>query len=240
MTDDDPLIQPAYDEMWQRATTAFQQHAFGLDPQLLAIDEDHRLGLGCIIRPDLAALPAALQLLAQLVALAPEQHLYRPAELHVSVLTPIPSFVGFALAALPRARYQALFAAAAAACAPFTLSFRGVTASPSAIMLQGFFAPQTLDALRGALFAALDQAGLAATLDRRYPLRGAHMTLLRFKQPPRDPSQLYQWLAERRQVSLGTCQVTAIELVTADWYMSQAKVRTIARMPLQGGTHEHG
>jgi len=114
------------------------------------------------------------------------------------------------------------------------LTFAGVTATPNAIMLQGFFPPGTLDALRVALVAGLERAGLAGGMDRRYPLRGAHITVLRFRSTPPDLRALQRWLSSLREVALGVSPVTAIELVTADWYMSRAKVQTVAHFPLRG------
>lgn len=235
MTPYDPAIQATYDEMWQRASDAFGRGALLLDPQLLDLEQDRRRGLGCIIRPELAALPAVPPLLDELERLAAEQHRYSLDELHISVLTPIPSFVGFDLAAVPLDAYLQVFRAAAAAHPSFVLTFTGVTASPSAIMLQGYFPHGTLASLRASLLAALSEARLAVGMDRRYPLRGAHMTLLRFSRPPGKLSALHRRLAELRRTPFGSSRVTEIRLVTADWYMSHTKVRTVARVPLGSG-----
>jgi hypothetical protein len=232
MTPYDPTIQTTYDEMWQRAMEAFQRSELQIDPQLLDIKHDQRLGLGCIIRPVLATFPALPVLLDELAYLVPDQHYYRLEELHISVLTPIPSFVGFDLMAVPLGDYLEMFRTAVATHPPFALTFAGVTASPSAIMLQGFFPPGTLASLRTTLMAALEEAGLAACMDRRYPLRGAHMTLLRFSRPPGDLSSLRRRLTELRETPFGSSWVTEIRLVTADWYMSHTKVRTVACLPL--------
>ncbi len=235
MTVYDATIQANYDEMWRRAMQAFQRGELQIDAQLLDIEHDRRLGLGCIIRPRLAALPAVPALLDELACLAPDQHCYRLEELHISVLTPIPSFVGFDLRAVPLEDYLEIFRTAAAAHPPFALTFAGVTASPSAIMLQGYFPPDTLASLRATLMAALEDARLAVGMDRRYPLRGAHMTLLRFSRPPSNLGLLRQCLVELRETPFGSSRVTEIRLVTADWYMSHKKVRTVARFPLGRG-----
>ena len=104
----DPSIQATYDEMWQRGAAAFRRGHVEIDPVLNALEHriDFHMGLGCIIRPRVAARSAVRAFLDELAERAPGQHLYRVEELHVSVLTPISVFAGFDMAQVPLPRYQ--------------------------------------------------------------------------------------------------------------------------------------
>jgi 2'-5' RNA ligase len=162
----------------------------------------------------------------------PEQYCYQPHELHVTVLslfTANPNIERY-LERLPR--YQAVLQTALVDAAPFEIVFRGVTASPAAVLVQGFPVGDGLEQLRERLRSSLAAAGFGADLDQRYRIRTAHMTLLRFRSPLRNPRRFVELLAAARESELGTTVVHGVQLVQNDWYMSAGKTRTLAEYPL--------
>jgi 2'-5' RNA ligase len=213
-----------YDEIWEKAEAAFAANAVSLDGHLLDKAQDRRRGATLLIRPSAAVAGSIAEVLAEIAASEPRQYYYGPQELHVTVLSlftgteqPQPFF-----AELPR--YREAIDGILAATPYFTIRFDGLTASPAAVLVQGFPEDRTLHDLREALRTAIHAIGLGQNLDRRYRISTAHMTAARFCRPLRDPAGLAGLLRSRRRYDFGVSRVEAIELVQNDWYMSHDRV----------------
>lgn len=120
-----------------------------------------------------------------------------------------------------------------AATRPFNLRFDGLTASPAAVLVQGYPAGPELECLRDSLRSAIQAVGLGHNLDRRYRITTAHMTAARFYRPLRDPNALAAALQSLRHRSFGSSLVAEIHLVENDWYMSQDRVHLLHAYPLR-------
>jgi 2'-5' RNA ligase len=220
-------LQDRYDEMWQTAQAAFAAAAPNLDPHLLDKTHDRRRGATLLIRPHAAVARAVAQTLAELRQLEPDQYYYAPEELHVTVLS---LFTGTAdpepyLAQLPL--YRRAVDQVLATTPPFSLRFDGLTASPAAILVQGYPDGPQLQDLREALRSAIHAVGLGDNIDRRYRISTAHMTAARFCRPMRDPNHLSAALHALRHHDFGPSPVTQIHLVQNDWYMSHDQVHPL-------------
>ena len=192
-----------------------------------------RRGATLLIRPSAAAAEAVAQTLAELQALESDQYYYAPGELHLTVLslftgTPEPEPY---LAQLPL--YRRAVDEVFAATPPFTLNFDGLTASPAAVLVQGYPAGPELEHLRAALRTAIQAVGLGHNLDRRYRITTAHMTAARFCRPLRDPRSFAAALQSLRRRPFGPSPVNAIHLVENDWYMSHDCVHLLHTYPLR-------
>jgi 2'-5' RNA ligase len=220
---DRPLIAQ-YDEIWEQAEAAFAADAVSLDGHLLDKAQDRRRGATLLIRPSAAVAGSIAEVLAELAANEPEQYYYQPQELHVTVLSlftgtehPEPFF-----AELPR--YRAAIDGVLGATPHFNIRFDGLTASPAAVLVQGFPEDRTLHDLRDGLRTAIHAIGLGQNLDRRYRISTAHMTAVRFCRPLRNAPGLASLLRSRRRCEFGVSTAAAIELVQNDWYMSHDRV----------------
>ncbi len=225
-------LQDQYDTMWQGAQAAFAAGAVTLDTQLLDQARDRRRGATLLIRPAAAVSLRIAEVLADLKQIEPGQYFYKPAELHVTVLS---LFSGTEqpepyIAQLPL--YRRAIDQVLAAAAPFSLRFDGLTASPAAILVQGYPGGSQLHDLREALRAAIHAVGLGHNLDRRYRISAAHMTAVRFCRPLRNPARLTAALQSLRRHDFGHSPVTEIELVYNDWYVSQDRVHPLHTYPL--------
>jgi 2'-5' RNA ligase len=89
-----------------------------------------------------------------------------------------------------------------------------------------------LNVLRDRLREQLSQAGLGTSLDCRYRIVTAHVTILRFCAQPANLPALVAFLTSLRDHDLGTFRVDQVELVTNDWYMSHDRVEVLARYAL--------
>ena len=80
-----------YDRLWADAQVSFRAGDVEIDPLLTDPASDDRLGLTLAARFDGPALERLGGLLDDLRALAPEQHIYRPDELHIGAVRRRPS-----------------------------------------------------------------------------------------------------------------------------------------------------
>ncbi len=225
-------LQDQYDQMWQAAAPVLAAGAPSLDPHLPDKASDGRRGATLLLRPAAAVAAAVTQTLAELRQLEPDQYYYAPDELHVTVLS---LFTGTTepepyLAQLPL--YRRAIEEVLAATAPFTLHFDGLTASPAAILVQGYPSGPELERLRASLRAAIHSVGLGHNLDRRYRITTAHMTAVRFCRPLRDPRTLTAAVQSLRRRDFGPSPFAAIQLVENDWYMSHDRVHLLYTYPL--------
>lgn len=233
-----PGERALYDRLWDEALAFFRAGRVEIDPLLDRRESDDRRGLTLAARLDGAALGRLSGVLDDLRALAPEQHLYRPDELHITVLSVISAASGFDLARVPVNAYKSLFEALFAVTAPFTVHLRGLTASRSCALICGYSPDGALNALRDRLRAGLRAADLVDGLELRYQSTAAHITALRFRAPPANLDALAAYIAARRDADYGPCPIHAIEFVVNDWTMSHDRVRLLARYALGGRAPE--
>ena len=115
---------------------------------------------------------------------------------------------------------------------PFRLHFHGITASPSCVLVQGFFDDQQLNQLRDQLRSAFGQSTLQHSIDQRYAIQTAHMTVLRFSQQPANPELFLQKIKALAAVDFGTCLIEELELVGNDWYQRQQNTVLLGKFSL--------
>ncbi len=169
----------------------------------------------------------------QLARVAPGQHLYLPEELHVTVLAIISGSEFWRKEMRPLAASRAILNEVLQRSPAFKVHFRGVTASPGAVLVQGFPANDALKKMRDELRVAFGRNGLGGQLDRRYKINSAHMTVMRFGRPDTDWQRLAAWLAENRETDFGEVEVSCIQLVWGDWCASADVVRTLQEYGLR-------
>lgn len=222
-----------YDQLWEGAVNGFLRERVEVDPFLSQRATDLRRGATLIIRPSAAVVAEISAMLVDLAAIEPDQHYYRPEELHVTVLslfTATPEPEPF-YARLPL--YQQAIAAALAGFPPFAIDFHGITASPSAIMVQGYPEDDQLNHLRDRLRVEFQRAGLGEDLDRRYRIVTAHITAMRFQTAPRNLPELVDRLRDARELNFGRTRAHTAHLVKNDWYMSHDRVQLLHSYPLR-------
>jgi 2'-5' RNA ligase len=115
---------------------------------------------------------------------------------------------------------------------PFGIEVMGLGASSAAVFACGYPCDDALNAFRNRLRQCCRRKGVGLDADRRYVLRGAHMTLLRFVTARITETQI-RWLQERRFYPGGCHQLSEIVLVEHDWYnrVSTAVIHRRWRLP---------
>ncbi|WP_101443876.1 2'-5' RNA ligase family protein [Pontibacter ramchanderi] len=168
----------------------------------------------------------------ELKTIDPKQYYYPGTDIHVTVLSIISCYQNFDLKTISLPAYVELIPKNMPAQRDFELSFRGISASPAGIMVQGFpkgpFLKQTREALRQSFRAS----GLAQSIDTRYTLQTAHCTVVRFREPLINTKAFVEVLDRYREHDFGTSQVEDLELVHNDWYQRHGRVEKIHEFPI--------
>ena len=146
-------LQQHYQALWQQSLVKFEQQQFETDA-LLTAREDSRYGVTLLARPSEQVKQQIRHHLAELMQLEPQQYYYPASDLHLTVLSLISCYSGFALSQIDTAAYVELVKVVMKNIGPFRLHFQGITASPSCVLVQGFFDDQQLNQLREQLRSA--------------------------------------------------------------------------------------
>jgi 2'-5' RNA ligase len=222
-----------YENLWRAAGPAFGRDHFQVDPHLQNKPGDLRRGLTLAFRPGRSVQDSMGAFLRELSAAAPGQYCYRPEELHVTVLAIIPGTESWQDKMLHLAVYKAVIAEVLSRYRRFPITFKGVTASPGAVMIKGFPQDETLARIRDDLRAALQQNGFGEQLDVMYKIGTAHMTVMRFRRAGTDGKRLLALLEANRTADFGVTNVAGLELIFGDWYASAEISRTLQEYPLR-------
>jgi 2'-5' RNA ligase len=222
-------LRKHYDQLWSIALGRIRAGRTELDPILQTGAIDRRRGLTVVARPSQPVQHSVALFVRELRRLEPDQYYYHPSEFHLTVLSLFTATVNcepyFAL----QDKYVAAVDSALKDIHPIHISFEGITASPSTIMIQGFFETHELNDLRNTFRRRLRIRGLGKGLDDRYRLQTAHMTVVRFRAPLRHPERFANVLEQARQRPFGTTAFRSFLLVENDWYMSRHTAVSLER-----------
>lgn len=217
--------------MWEQSIQEFSRNKFRLDPMLNS-NTDNRYGLSVVAQPSAAVKQKILRVLEEIRTVAPNQYFYPESDLHVTILSIISCYEGFSLSQIERSEYQKIVHSATEAIHPFEIEFNGLTASPAGILIQGFPAGEQLSDVRNELRHRFKKSGLHHSIDSRYTLQTAHMTVVRFKKPLDNPEKFLEKITRLRHTWFGRCLVDQVDLVGTDWYHQHEKVEPIKQFPL--------
>jgi len=225
--------QRIYDQLWRKTAAALKSGGLRVDPLLRGKTGDPRRGVTLVARPDAGVRNRVETFLREAAAICPGQHVYQPAELHVTVLAVIPGSESWReeIHRLPVCRtvldevlknYRA-----------FSVKFRGVTVSPEAVLVQGFPQGDALARLRDRLRSALRDRGVGENLDRRYRIAAAHLTVMRFSNPKADWKRLLDFLQAHRETDFGETRFQSLQLIWNDWCASAGVTHTLREYALR-------
>jgi 2'-5' RNA ligase len=219
-----------YDSLWETAEDAFAAGTIKIDPHLNHKSKDHRRGLTIALRPEPTTIREVSACVDELRQLEPHQYYYHPAEYHVTVLSLLTCSTLYQRSAEQDESYGRAMAAAVEGMSAFGILFQGITATPEAVMIQGFPEEDLLNRLRNRLIEKL--AGARMSAQQRYAPKAAHMTVMRYRRESGNLPALAQKLRSLRTRVFGTTRVSALHLVENDWYMSSDKLRLIREYEL--------
>lgn len=222
----EPALPALYDQLWENSFAHIQSKGFDHDP-LIDSPLDKRFGITLLIRPSEEVKDRVQHFLSRVKAVESAHYFYPNPDIHVTVMPIISCYEGFELAQINPREYIDLLKGSLQGLSRFSLEFRGVTASPSCIMVKGYPLDDTLEEIRNRLRQAFKDSALEQSLDKRYPLQTAHATVIRFKQPVLRQEEILAQLEAFRDFYFGKFEVKELELVFNDWYQREEKVQKL-------------
>jgi 2'-5' RNA ligase len=220
-------ISAIYEGLWNEAAAAFKRGEPQIDPQLSHRTTDLRRCVTLVFRLSPVVQARVGEYLDRLATVCPRQYYYRPEELHVTVLSIISGSELWRKEMRPLAACRAVLSEVLNRQHAFKIVFKGVTASPGSVLIQGFPTGDGLAKIRDDLREAFARGGFGGMLDRRYKITAAHITAMRFQKPVADLKRLVSLLEEGRQLDFGETDVNSLQLIWCDWYAAAHSVRTL-------------
>lgn len=224
-------VENHYNTLWKESLERFKRNDFELDP-LIDSQDDLRYGMTLLARPSNEVKQHISQTLVEIKRVAPCQYYYPESDLHLTVLSIISCSPEFSMNQIDPEEYKNIVQSVVGSTDPFEIEFRGITASPSCILIQGFPKGNQLTDLRNELRKRFKESGLQQTMDKRYQLQTSHMTVVRFREPFKNPGKFINKITRLRDRNFGSCVIDQVELVGNDWYQKKEKVESIAAFSL--------
>ncbi|KAF2509528.1 mutarotase [Flavobacterium zhairuonense] len=221
-----------YNQLYKTAAEAISAGKYSIDSELKN-ESDSRFGITLLIRPN-DEIKANIKLfLKELKEAEPEQYFYPDSDIHITVMSIISCSEEFQLNQISPNDYIQLICKSMVDADKIKIHFKGITASPSALMIQGFPTDETLDNLRNKLRENFKNSELQQTIDSRYTISTAHSTVMRFQEPLQNPKKLIEIADKFRDFDFGELDVKNLELVYNDWYQRKSTTRVLGNFGLR-------
>lgn len=224
-----------YNQLYENAIQQILADAYQVD-KLIDSPNDNRFGITLILRPSDAVKREIQCFLDQLKQVEPLQYYYPDSDIHVTVMSIISCYNGFKLNQIRVEDYIDIIQQSIGDLKAFEIEFRGITASPSCLMIQGFFKDQTLNRFRDNLRDNFKKTDLEQSIDVRYSIQTAHATVFRLREQLSNKTDYLKIIDAYRDHYFGTFTVDALEFVYDDWYQRQELVKTLHRFQLNKNT----
>jgi 2'-5' RNA ligase len=170
-----------YDALWKDSAMYFEQGHVETDSYLLDLQNDRRRGLSIIAFPNQEVTQTFRYFTRTLMRIDADQYYYLPNQFHVTILPLFTATENFAPFFEKIPEYKKVIRSVLSNIDCLSITFSGVTASRSAVMVKGFTEEPVLNQLRDQLIGALHESELDEGLYSRYQRTTAHSTIVRFK-----------------------------------------------------------
>ena len=224
-------LQAHYDAMRAAAIHRLAQGQAELDPLIDSPDDDRR-GITLLARPPARITAAIETIMTDFRRAEPQQYYYPASDVHLTVLSIISCYRGFALPMIDAAAYQAAVREIVGPVRPFGVTFSGLTASPGGIIVQGTPIGPGITELRDRTRAYFQHSALQQSIDQRYSIQTAHSTIIRFRANILHTKTLLAKIEKYQHHFIGTFEVNEIELVFNDWYQRAASTVLLEKYSL--------
>ncbi|WP_304196888.1 mutarotase [Flavobacterium alvei] len=220
------LIKEHYDRLYENSIQQIRENNYSIDYQIDSV-LDKRFGLTLLIRPDTETKNKIQAFLDELKEIDPNQYYYPNSDIHITVMSIISCYDDFDLTSISIPNYVSLIQKTLYGIADVAIDFTGVTASPSAVMIQGFTNSNVLNNLRNNLRMHFKDSGLEESMDKRYTIQAAHSTVVRFRKPLKNKQKLIEILEKYRNFHFGKFKIQRYYLVYNDWYQREKWVKEL-------------
>ena len=225
-------LKSLYSQMWIDSIDKFKSNACEIDP-LINDSTDLRRGITVLSYFDNSVEDKISTFLDELKIIEPEQYYYPKNELHLTILSIISCITGFKLSNIDVEAYSSIFKETLKNIDGFKVKYKGITVSPSCILIQGFPDENQLNHLRNSLRVSFKKAKLDTTIDSRYKISTAHTTAVRCLTPFRNSNNLMRVLSKYKNYDFGTLEVNSLELVFNNWYQNLSITKSLSSFELK-------
>lgn len=225
-------IKEHYDKLYHDSVRKIQSDSYQVD-KLIDSRNDKRFGITLLLRPDNSVKTNIQKFLSKIKTVEPKQYFYRDSDIHVTVMSIISCYDGFDLNQIRVDDYVDIIKKSISGINNFNIEFRGLTASPSCLMVQGFLENDTLNQIRDNLRTDFKNTELEQSMDKRYAIQTAHSTIFRLKEKMENKESFLDIVEEYRDYNFGTFKVNSLELVFNDWYQRKEYVNTLHKLKLK-------
>ena len=221
-----------YNSLYTDSLLKIESDEVTTDENIVSSD-DNRRGMTLILRPDLATKNQFQRFISDMKKIDPDQYYQPVSDIHITVLAIISCYKGFELNSICISDYVNLIEKSILSDPSFSMSFKGVTLSPSCVMIQGFNPDNQLNIVRDHLRTGFRDSEMQQSIDVRYAIRTAHSTIIRFRKPLANKKEYLETIKNYRQKDFGTFTVNSIELVCNDWYHRNKFVEILHKFELK-------
>ncbi|GGW99959.1 2'-5' RNA ligase family protein [Salegentibacter mishustinae] len=190
---------------------------------------DRRFGITLLIRPPENVKNRIQLFLDELKQIDPSQYYYPNSDIHITVMSIISCYEGFRLDQISLPDYIDLIKESLSEIDRFEIKFKGITASDSGIMIQGFPQNDILNDLRNNLRTKFKNSDLEQSIDKRYSLQTAHSTVLRFRRKLQNKNKFLEIIEKYKNYDFESFEVKKLELVFNDWYQRKKNSKLLEK-----------
>jgi len=223
-------LSQVYNQLYHHAVTEIQSGREEVDVRMNRLPD--KMGIILRIRPSADVLKKIGMFLEQLRRVEPAQYYYPDSDIHITVVSVILPREGFQPDLIHSNDYCQLIRQCLAEFRPFEFQLKGITASPGAVMIQGFETGMSLTAIRDSLYNGFNRSSLPHSIEGSRSLQLAHSTVVRFREELTQRDAFLRLLEQYREHDFGHFQVDNFELVYNDWYHRKEFLKHLALIKL--------
>jgi 2'-5' RNA ligase len=220
-----------YNNLYNESIKKIKTDTYQID-SLIEDVNDNRFGITLLIRPNIQVKNEIQKFLEKLKLVDPNQYYYNNSDIHITVMSIISCYDGFKLENINLVEYNQVIKASLIENPEIEISFKGLTASSSCIMIQGFLNNESLNIIRDNLRTHFKNTNLEQSIDKRYSIQTAHSTVVRFKETFLNKKEFLKLIATYKDYNFGSFKPTHLELVYNDWYQKEAFVKKLSNFSI--------
>ena len=219
-------LENHYKKLYHESINKISSDNYHIDT-LIDSKNDRRFGLTLIIRPSNEIKTKIQDFLKNFKEIEPNQYYYPNSDIHITVMSIISCYSDFDMSKIDVQKYIDLTEKCLLKGIDLNITFKGITASPSGVMVQGFMNNNELNDIRNRLRKAFKNSNVEQSLDKRYLIQTAHSTIIRFRKELSQKEKFLELLDNSINYDFGTFKVNKFELVYNDWYQREQYVKKI-------------
>ena len=219
-------LENHYKKLYHESINKISSDNYHIDT-LIDSKNDRRFGLTLIIRPSNEIKKKIQNFLKNFKEIEPNQYYYPNSDIHITVMSIISCYNDFDMSKIDVQKYIDLTEKCILKGIDLNITFKGITASPSGVMVQGFMNNNELNDIRDRLRKEFKNSNLEQSLDKRYLIQTAHSTIIRFRKELSHKEKFLELLDNSINYDFGTFKVNKFELVYNDWYQREQYVKKI-------------